>query len=252
MTGTLLRIEGLTARYGTVQVLHGVDLEIGSDEIVALLGPNGAGKTTLLRALSRVVSSRGRMVFDGTDISSWSGARTATSGVGHVPEGRGTFVDLTVDENLRLGALARPRELKSTAGADLDMVYETFPVLQDMRRRTAGLLSGGQQQMLAVGRALMARPRLLLIDEPSLGLAPIVTRQLFDVLAQIRRRWSVSLLIAEQNARLSLEIADRAVVLAKGQVAVSGSAEELGYGDAVRRAYLGVANDEEGGKGAGR
>jgi branched-chain amino acid transport system ATP-binding protein len=178
------------------------------------------------------------------DIAGWSGARTARAGLGHVPEGRGTFVDLTVEENLRLGGLARPRAGRSTTRGstmrgDLDLVYTTFPVLADMRGRAAGLLSGGQQQMLAIGRALMARPRLLLIDEPSLGLAPLLTRQLFEVLAHIRGDWSTSLLIAEQNARLSLQIADRVVVLANGRVAAAGPAAEFRDGDVIRRAYLG-------------
>ena len=219
MSAALLETCQLVARYGSVEVLHGIDFSIAHGEIVVLLGSNGAGKTTLLRAISRVVSTRGTIELAGVDIAGWSGARTARAGLGHVPEGRGTFVDLTVEENLRLGGLARPRAGRSTMRDDLDLVYATFPVLADMRGRAAGLLSGGQQQMLAIGRALMARPRLLLIDEPSLGLAPLLTQQLFEVLAHIRGDWSTSLLIAEQNARLSLEIADRVVVLANGRVA---------------------------------
>jgi branched-chain amino acid transport system ATP-binding protein len=235
----LLSVDGLTARYGSVEVLHGIDLELNSGEIVALLGSNGAGKTTLLRAISRTVASGGAVRIGGANANGWWGSRAARSGVGHVPEGRGTFIDLTVEENLRLGALARPKAVKASAGRDLDLVYETFPVLQEMRKRVAGLLSGGQQQMLAVGRALMARPRLLMIDEPSLGLAPMLTQQLFDVLAKIRHEWDLSLLIAEQNARLSVAIADRVVVLAGGNVAASGPARDFADGEAIRRAYLG-------------
>ncbi|MDP4504154.1 ABC transporter ATP-binding protein [Nonomuraea turcica] len=241
MSTGLLETRRLVARYGSVEVLHGIDLGIAPGEIVVLLGPNGAGKTTLLRAISRVVSTRGEIILSGVSIAGWSGARTARAGVGHVPEGRGTFADLTVEENLRLGGLARPKGRRSTAREDLTQVYATFPVLADMRRRAAGLLSGGQQQMLAIGRALMARPQLLLIDEPSLGLAPMVTQQLFETLAGIRGEWSISLLIAEQNARLSLRIADRAVVLAGGRVAAAGPTADFSDGDVIRRAYLGEA-----------
>lgn len=242
----LLQTRGLVARYGSVEALHGIDLAISDGEIVVLLGPNGAGKTTLLRAISRVVSTRGDIELAGNSVAAWKGARMARAGVGHVPEGRGTFVDLTVEENLRLGALARPAIRRSSVPADLAHVYETFPVLADMRRRVAGLMSGGQQQMLAVGRALMARPRLLLIDEPSLGLAPIPTRQLFEVLVRVRTEWSTSLLIAEQNARLSLEIADRVIVLSGGRVAAIGQAADLSDGDVIKRAYLGETLRTEG------
>lgn len=239
MSAALLEIHRLVARYGSVEVLHDIGLSISPGEIVVLLGPNGAGKTTLLRAISRVVSTRGEIELAGVSIAGWSGARTARAGVGHVPEGRGTFIDLTVEENLRLGGLARPKDRRSTGRVDLAQVYATFPVLADMRRRAAGLLSGGQQQMLAIGRALMARPRLLLIDEPSLGLAPMVTQQLFEALGRVRDEWSASLLIAEQNARLSLRIADRAVVLAGGRIAAAGPAASLRDGDVIKRAYLG-------------
>ncbi|GAA0977385.1 ABC transporter ATP-binding protein [Acrocarpospora macrocephala] len=241
MSTGLLETRRLVARYGSVEVLHGIDLSISPGEIVVLLGPNGAGKTTLLRAISRVVATRGAITLAGVSIGGWSGARTARAGIGHVPEGRGTFPDLTVEENLRLGGLARPKGRRSTTREDLAQVYATFPVLADMRRRAAGLLSGGQQQMLAIGRALMARPQLLLIDEPSLGLAPMVTQQLFEVLAGIRGEWSTSLLLAEQNARLSLRIADRAVVLAGGRVTAAGPTADFRDGDVIRRAYLGEA-----------
>ena len=241
MSAALLATRRLVARYGSVEVLHEIDLSVARGEIVALLGSNGAGKTTLLRAISRIVSTRGEIELTGVSIAGWSGARTARAGVGHVPEGRGTFVDLTVEENLRLGGLARPKARRSTGPADLAQIYATFPVLADMRRRAAGLLSGGQQQMLAIARALMGRPHLLLIDEPSLGLAPLVTQQLFETLARVRDEWSTSLLIAEQNARLSLRIADRAVVLAGGRVAAAGPAAGFRDGAEIKRAYLGEA-----------
>ena len=246
----LLTVHGLTARYGSLAVLHDIDLTVREGEIVALLGSNGAGKTTLLRSVSRIVTSTGVVRFDGTSIAEWSGARAARAGIGHVPEGRGTFVDLTVEENLRMGSIARPKAARPSARGDLELVYATFPVLEEMRRRTAGLLSGGQQQMLAIARALMARPRLLLIDEPSLGLAPMLTQQLFQMLTRIRDEWAVALLIAEQNARLSVDIADRVVVLAGGRVAAVGAASEFRDGEAIRRAYLGHAQTAaQGGEG---
>jgi branched-chain amino acid transport system ATP-binding protein len=239
MSKVLLETHSLSARYGSVEVVHDINLAISSDETVVLLGPNGAGKTTLLRAISRMVATRGHVAFAGTDITNWRAARAARAGIGHVPEGRGTFVDLTVGENLHLGAMARPRALRGSVAVDLERVYETFPMLADKRRAVAGILSGGQQQVLAVARALMGRPRLLLIDEPSLGLAPIPTRELFAALTQVKADWSTSLLIAEQNARLSLQVADRVVVLTGGRVAAIGTAAEIGAGDLIKRAYLG-------------
>ncbi|TFV81006.1 ABC transporter ATP-binding protein [Microbacterium sp. dk485] len=239
---TMLIAENLRARYGGVQVLHGVDLAIEEGEIVALLGANGAGKTTLLRALSRQVASSGAITLAGTRIDGLSTARVARLGLGHVPEGRGTFTELTVEENLRLGALARPRNLRARTAADLDLISETFPVLHEMRSRQAGALSGGQAQMLAVARALLARPRLLLVDEPSLGLAPLTTLELFNRFQSLRDAWSLTILLAEQNARLSLRIADRAIVLSRGSVALEGPAAELQDHDSLRAAYLGDAH----------
>jgi branched-chain amino acid transport system ATP-binding protein len=241
---TLLEVSQLSARYGRVEVLHGIDLSVDEGAIVAVLGANGAGKTSLLRAISRAIDSRGRRVFDGVDISHASTARIARLGIGHVPEGRGTFADFTVEENLRLGAIARGRELRSEVPADLRLVYETFPILQEFRRRPAGALSGGQAQMLAVARALLARPRLLLIDEPSLGLAPLTAQELFGRLKQLRDDWSLTIVLAEQNARLSLGIADRAVLLSRGRVVHDGPAGDLATVDAVHRSYLGVAAEQ--------
>lgn len=236
---TVLTTQNLRARYGGVEVLHGVDLTVEEGEIVALLGANGAGKTSLLRAICRQVDSTGAITLDGTRIDKMTTARVARLGIGHVPEGRGTFTELTVEENLRLGILARPRPLRATADEDLELINETFPVLHEMRGRQAGALSGGQAQMLAVARALLARPRLLLVDEPSLGLAPLTTLELFNRFQSLRDAWSLTILLAEQNARLSLRVADRAVVLTRGRVSLEGPAADLQDHDALRAAYLG-------------
>lgn len=239
MSAPTLEVRDLRARYGSVEALHGVDVTVGRGRLVALLGGNGAGKTTLLRAVSGVVAQTGSILLDGEPIGGRAAAAVARAGVGHVPEGRGTFTDLTVAENLRLGTLARPRTLRGSADADLDLVYATFPVLREMRGRVAGLLSGGQQQMLALGRALLARPRLLLIDEPSLGLAPMLTRELFATFDTVRADWNTSILLAEQNASLSLSVADDVVVMAGGRVALAGPVEQFRDGSAIRDVYLG-------------
>jgi branched-chain amino acid transport system ATP-binding protein len=239
----LLEVTGLTAGYGGVQVLHGIDLAVAENEIVAVLGANGAGKTTLLRALSGTVRSAGRVAFIGKALAGTSAARIARAGVGHVPQGRGTFTGLTVEENIRLGLLSRPAATRGQANGDLERIYATFPVLQEMRRRPAGALSGGQQQMLALARALLARPRLLLIDEPSLGLAPLTSADMFSVLGHLREEWSLSVLLAEQNARASLRVADRGVVLARGRVVAAAPAAELAADAGLRAAYLGESHD---------
>jgi branched-chain amino acid transport system ATP-binding protein len=239
MTAPALEVRDVRARYGSVEALHGVDVVVGRGRLVALLGGNGAGKTTLLRAISGVVSQTGAVLLDGEPVGGRPAAAIARAGIGHVPEGRGTFTDLTVAENLRLGLLARRPDLRSKADADLDLVYATFPVLRDMRGRVAGLLSGGQQQMLALGRALLARPKVLLIDEPSLGLAPMLTRDLFATFDTVRADWDTSILLAEQNASLSLSVADDVVVMAGGVVALSGPVEHFRDGAAIRDVYLG-------------
>jgi branched-chain amino acid transport system ATP-binding protein len=235
----LLELRGVEAFYGRVPALHGIDLEVGEAEAVAVLGANGAGKTTLLRAISRTTRTTGTLRFGGDDLSALETDGVARAGVGHVPEGRGTFVDLTVDENLRLGTLLRGAKGRREGERDTAAVLELFPVLHDMRARPAGSLSGGQQQMLAVARALLGRPRLLLLDEPSLGLAPLTTQEIFGRLAELRESWGLSVLIAEQNVRLSLELADRAYVFEAGRVIASGPADDLANDPAVRRAYLG-------------
>jgi branched-chain amino acid transport system ATP-binding protein len=199
----------------------------------------GAGKTTLLRAVSRTVATTGGIVFDGVDLTRQAPPSVAALGIGHVPGGRGTFTDLTARENLRLGLSGR-RDARTARRRDLDLIVSTFPVLADQLDRPAGQLSGGQQQMLALGRALLARPRLLLVDEPSLGLAPMVVRSLYDTLRHLQATWGLAVVLAEQNARLCLDLADRAYVLTGGRVALSAPAASLGLTE-LHRAYLGGA-----------
>lgn len=234
----LLEVAELYTRYARVEVLHGVDLTVRDGETVVLLGPNGAGKTTLLRSISRTVQTSGRIWFDGVDLTSRPAAAVARLGVGHVPAGRGTFTELTVRENLRLGCLAAPRRSRRDRANDLDRVLDIFPALAELNDRQAGALSGGEQQMLAVGRALLGRPKLLLVDEPSLGLAPLVTRRLFDTLSALRTEWGLSVLLAEQNARLSLRMADRAYLLAAGQMVHTGNATDV-TPEILHAGYLG-------------
>jgi branched-chain amino acid transport system ATP-binding protein len=235
-----LEARDVRARYGSIEAVHGVDVTVGTGKIVALLGGNGAGKTTLLRAISGTVTRTGTILLHGEEVGSRAAAAVARAGVGHVPEGRGTFTDLTVAENLTLGTLARAREQRANSEKDLELVYLTFPVLKEMRGRVAGLLSGGQQQMLAIARALLARPRLLLIDEPSLGLAPMLTRELFATFDTVRKDWDTSILLAEQNASLSLSVADDVIVMAGGLVAASGPVEQFRDGTTIRDIYLGT------------
>jgi branched-chain amino acid transport system ATP-binding protein len=237
----LLVLDDLRASYGPLEALHGISLRVGSGECVALLGANGAGKTTTLRAISgHLVTVTGTLELSqggrATDLRGTTPDRTARLGVAHVPQGRGTFTDLTVEENLRLGAIAR-RDRR--AGDDAAWWYEVFPRLAERRRQPAGQLSGGEQQMLAVARALMMRPRLLLLDEPSLGLAPLVVADLFAALGRVRTERGISILLVEQNANLALATADRAYVLEAGRIVLGGTAEELRSHDDVKRAYLG-------------
>jgi branched-chain amino acid transport system ATP-binding protein len=234
---SLLEVEGLRASYGPVLVLEGIDFTIEQGRRVALLGPNGAGKTTVLRALSGMVKTSGKADFDGRSLIGSPTATIARRGVAHVPEGRGTFAELTVEENLRLGAYSRD----DGAGAreDLARCYGWFPRLEERKRQQAGSLSGGEQQMLALARALMLRPRLLMLDEPSLGLAPILTSELFRVLDQICDEHGMTVLLVEQNANLALDFADHAYVLESGRIALSGEADRIKGDDEVRRSYLG-------------
>jgi len=232
---SLLEVESLSASYGPVLVLEDVGFEVEEGRRVAILGANGAGKTTTLRALSGMVTTRGSIRFDGREVAGKATADLVRLGIGHVPEGRGTFPELTVDENLRLGAYVRRDDVR----ADIDRCYGWFPRLEERRDQPAGNLSGGEQQMLALGRALMLRPRLLMLDEPSLGLAPILTRELFRVLAEIADEQGTTMLVVEQNANLALDFADHAYVLEAGRIALSGEAAQVKGNDDVRRSYLG-------------
>jgi len=237
-TGALLRLEGLHAAYGPVAALRGLDLTVGPGELVCLIGANGAGKTSTLRAISGLLPpTRGRIVFDGREIQRAEPARILEAGVAHCPEGRRVFPYLTVEENLRMGAYVR-RDRRGIA-EDVERVCAHFPILAERRRQLAGTLSGGEQQMLAIGRALMARPRLILFDEPSLGLAPTVVETTFAIIADIRRR-GTTVLMVEQNAYLALRMADRGYVMETGRIVLAGPAADLLADDHVRRAYLGA------------
>jgi branched-chain amino acid transport system ATP-binding protein len=233
----LLEARGLHAQYGWTKVLHGIDFEVKEGGITTILGANGAGKTTTLRAVCGMVRTTGEIRFEGHSIAGRATEDLVRLGIGHVPEGRGTFVNLTVEENLRLGAYGR--QSRDGMAQDFDAVYGYFPVLASRRRQVAGTLSGGEQQMLAVARALMLRPRLLLLDEPSLGLAPMVVREIFRIVRTINRERRVSVLLVEQNASIALGLADHAYLMETGRMVRSGPAAELRQDDAVRRAYLG-------------
>jgi branched-chain amino acid transport system ATP-binding protein len=233
----LLELASVSARYGRVQALYDVSFDVGEGSMVAVLGANGAGKTTTLRAVSSLVSKAGDIVFDGKRISTYSTERVARLGIAHVPEGRGVVADLTVSENLRLGAyLRRDRRAVKT---DLEHVLDVFPRLRERRGQTAGTLSGGEQQMLVLARALLGRPRLLMLDEPSLGLAPIVVREIYDILARLNREEGLTVLAVEQNAGVALAVADHAFVLEVGRVCLSGPCLDLRRDESVRRSYLG-------------
>jgi branched-chain amino acid transport system ATP-binding protein len=237
VSSALLELEDVTARYGPVIALHGISLSVGEGEAVAVLGANGAGKTTTLRAISGTVRRAGRIAYAGKSIARSSPEAVARAGIAHVPEGRGTLTDLTVRENLRLGAYTR-RD-RSAIKEDEGRVLGYFPRLQERRDQRAGTLSGGEQQMLALARALMLRPRLLLLDEPSLGLAPLVVAEIFRIVGELNEREGLAVLVVEQNAVLALEASARAYVLEVGKVAVEGESAALRRDDAVRKSYLG-------------
>jgi branched-chain amino acid transport system ATP-binding protein len=232
----LLELARVTAGYGHRKVLHDVDLLVDEAEIVAILGANGAGKTTTLRAISGAIQRAGTLVFGGRSLLGCGPADTARLGIAHVPEGRGTMGQLTVLENLRLGAYVRS---DSGVSSDIQRVFDYFPVLRDRRKQLAATLSGGEQQMLAIGRAVMARPKLVLLDEPSLGLAPIMMASIFELIVAISRDLRTAVLLVEQNAVAALDISHRAYVLEAGRVAMSGASAELKAHEGVRRSYLG-------------
>jgi len=236
----LLEIRELVARYGAVEALHGISLDVAEGEIVSLLGANGAGKSTTLKAISRVIPpSAGEILFDGVSLAGLNPEDVVQRGIAHVPEGRRIFPGLTVIDNLRLGATPR-RAKRADIDRDLDEVLAIFPVLRNLGPKLGWTLSGGEQQMLAIARGLMAKPRLLLLDEPSLGLAPLIVKNVMETIASIARTGTTVLLV-EQNAHLALQIATRAYVLETGRVALSGPASDLLKSDEMRRAYLGSA-----------
>lgn len=231
---TLLELSGVSGGYGPVTVLRGIDLTVDEGEVVVVLGANGAGKTTTLRAITGEISTTGRVTFAGKDLAR-APEKAARVGIAHVPQGRGTFNDLTVHENLLLGGYVRSDDLS----ADLERWYATFPRLAERRDQAAGSMSGGEQQMLAIARAMMGRPRLVLLDEPSLGLAPLITQELFRTLGAINAEEGMTLLVVEQNANLALDIGHTGYVLETGTIVTSGPAADLKSDEAVRRAYLG-------------
>jgi branched-chain amino acid transport system ATP-binding protein len=234
-----LEIRGLAVAYGRTAVVHGIDLHVQAGEMVALLGANGAGKTSILRAIShQQVTARGTLRFEGQDIIDMPAPAIAALGIAHVPEGRGTFSDLTVLENLRVGAIHR-RD-KDGIEQDIARMQTLFPKLASRAKQTAGTLSGGEQQMLAIGRAMMLRPRLLLLDEPSFGLAPMIARDVFDILRALNREQGVTMLVVEQNAALALALARDAYLMEAGRIVRSGPADRIRESEDVRRIYLGA------------
>ncbi len=233
----LLEVSGLHAAYGSTRVLHGISFELGEGSITALLGANGAGKTTTLRALCGMVRTEGEIRFGGARIDGRATEDIVRLGIAHVPDGRGTFDNLTTEENLTLGAYTRKD--RAQVETDMERVFGYFPRLKERRAQQAGTLSGGEQQMLAVSRGLMLGPKLMLLDEPSFGLAPLLVRELFEIMRTINQRERVSILLVEQNAAMALDLADHAYVIETGRVVLSGASGEIRRDDAVRRSYLG-------------
>ncbi|MCR6733224.1 MAG: ABC transporter ATP-binding protein [Afipia sp.] len=234
---TMLTIRDLRAYYGQVQALHGLEFSLNEGSVTTLLGANGAGKTTTLRAICNMIRSTGNIEFDGKPLAGMSTEGVVRLGIAHVPQGRGTFTNMTVEENLQLGAISRSdtRNIPD----DIERMYAHFPVLKQRHTQQAGTLSGGEQQMLAVARALMLRPRLMLLDEPSFGLAPLIVRDLFGILGKINREDKVTILVVEQNAQLALELAEKAYVIETGRIVMSGSAKEIADNEDIRKSYLG-------------
>jgi branched-chain amino acid transport system ATP-binding protein len=233
----MLEVKGLKAFYGPSQALHGIDFVLAKGGITTLLGANGAGKTTTLRAICGMVRTEGTVVLDGQPVVGKATEAIVRLGVGHVPEGRGTFTALSVEENLRVAAYTRPD--KAAAARDLEMVFTYFPRLKERMAQQAGTLSGGEQQMLAIARALMLGPRLMLLDEPSFGLAPLIVQEIFRIMRRINQESKVSMLLVEQNAALALELAENAYVLETGRVVMSGTSAEVSSNEQIRKSYLG-------------
>ena len=233
----LLKVSKLSAYYGQIQALHAISFAMDEGSVTTILGANGAGKTTTLRSICGMVRTEGSVVMAGEEIRGKATEDIVRTGIAHVPEGRGTFTRVTTEENLLLGAYTRGKD--SGVQDDIDRVYSYFPRLKERRNQQAGTLSGGEQQMLAVGRALMLRPRLMLLDEPSFGLAPLIVEELFNILRTINQTEKVSMLLVEQNATLALNLADHAYLLETGNVVISGTAEEIAADEGVRKSYLG-------------
>ena len=234
---TLLELVDLSAGYGATEVIHGLNMKIEQGSITTLLGSNGAGKTSTLRAICKMIRTRGQIVFDGQRIDGLSTEDIVRLGVAHVPDGRGTFASMTAEENLRLGSYTRKD--RRAAAEDQERMFGYFPRLKERRHQQAGTLSGGEQQMLAIARALMLRPRLLLLDEPSFGLAPLIVKEIFEIMRTINQVEQVTILLVEQNAAMALDLAHQAYLIETGRLAMSGPAAELKQDEAVRRAYLG-------------
>lgn len=233
----MLKIENLNIKYGAIHAVKGIDLEVKQGEIVTLIGANGAGKTSILKALSGLVkASEGTITYEGKILNKMSAQDIMKLGISHVPEGRRIFAGMSVLENLELGAYQRKD--KEGIKKDLESVYQRFPILKDRSKQNAATLSGGEQQMLAMGRALMSKPKLLLLDEPSMGLAPILVREIFSIIEDIKKQ-GVTVLLVEQNARMALSVADRAYVLETGNVVMSGTGKELAESEDIQKAYLG-------------
>lgn len=236
----MLKVENLNVHYGVIHAIEDVNIEVRDGEIVTLIGANGAGKTTILHTITGLKkATSGSVVFDGTDLLKEQPSKIITHGVAHVPEGRHVFVDMTVRENLEMGAYMFGRKDKDKIAARMDNVFEKFPRLKERQNQLAGTFSGGEQQMLAVGRALMADPKIILMDEPSMGLSPLLVQEIFSIIKEVNAQ-GITVLLVEQNAKMALKVANRAYVLETGKIKLSGDAQELLHNDEVRKAYLGV------------
>ena len=240
---SLLKVRGLTAGYGAVEVLHGIDLDVEDGEIVVILGANGAGKTTTMRAVSGMIARTGTLELSGVDIARTGAEKLVRLGIAHVPQGRGTFAELSVIDNLRTGAYSR--KTRAEVDADIDRWFDVFPRLAERRDQRAGSLSGGEQQMLAIGRALLGKPTLMLLDEPSLGLAPMVVEGIFEIVARINRERGVAMLLVEQNAMAAFGIARYGYIMESGKVVIDGPTERLVNDPDVQRFYLGYGDGSE-------